>query len=145
MVICKIRKITKKDIPILYDLLKYSLSQKYTSVYDNPIPPFTQSEKYVLKFFKNKNHFFKHWYVIINEQNEIMGQVYLQERNYIGYTVFPKYQRKGVATNAIKLLLSKHPRKKYYLLLHNKHIKSINLGKKFGFKPKGLIYEKISK
>lgn len=50
MVICKIRKITKKDIPILYDLLKCSLSQKYTSVYDNPIPPFTQSEKYVLKF-----------------------------------------------------------------------------------------------
>jgi len=73
LVICKIRKIKESDIPTLYQMLKESLSQKYTSVYDTELPSFKQSSNYVKKFLKgSKNHEFEQWYVIINEKKEIM-------------------------------------------------------------------------
>ena len=146
MVICKIRKIKESDIPTLYEMLKESLSQKYTSVYDTKLPSFKQSSNYVKKFLKgSKNHEFEQWYVIINEKKEIMGQVFLQKKNYVGYTILRKYRNKGVATKGIKLLLSKHPRKKYYLIIHYHNKQSIHIAEKFGFIPKGLVFEKITK
>lgn len=160
---CKLRPIKKTDIPILYELLRQSLSQRYTSAYDTKLPTYKKSEKFVLNFLKKtksqdnqtkkeknstqslKSHEFDKWYVIINKENVIMGQVFITKNNYLGYGILKKFQVRGLATQGIRLIMKRHPRKKYYVGIHHKNKKSINLARKLNFKLKGLILEKISK
>lgn len=160
---CKLRPIQKTDIPILYELLKESLSQRYTSVYDSKLPTYEKSEKFVLDFLKkNKDHYkksktkentpqsqksheFDKWYVIINPKKEIVGQVFITKNDYLGYGVLKKFRRQGIASEGIRLIMKRHPRKRYYLTIHQKNKESLGAANKLGFKPKGLILEKIPK
>ena len=143
MVICKLKLIQKNDIQILYELLKESLSQNYSSIWDTTLPSFKKSNQYVLKYFSDKkNHDFKKWYVILNQDNKIVGQIFLKKQNEIGYTIFKKYQGKGFAQKAIRLLIKNNPREKYCVMIHKKNSVSIHVAKKLGFKPKGVILEK---
>lgn len=156
----RLRRINKKDIPVLYELLKESLSEEFTSVYDTKLPSFKKSEKFVLDFLeinktqlqKNKTekirskkqriHEFDKWYVILDKKNQITGQVFITKNNFLGYTVFKKFQDRGIAVKGIKLIMKLHPRKKYFVMIHHKNEKSKHIANKLGFNLKGYVLEK---
>ena len=82
-------------------------------------------------------------YIIKNENNEGIGHVHILSNNEIGYFIVPKFQNKGIGTEAVKLIMEMNPRDRYFVTIHNKNGPSISLAKKLGFIPKGTIYEKI--
>jgi len=139
----KIRLIKENEITILYEHLKEFLNTSYASTTGNLLPKFEDSEKFVKKyFFENENHEYDKWYMVLNEKDEIIGNVYITKKNMIAYHILRKYQRQGYGEESIKLLIEQNPREKYFATVNVKNGISINFIKKFGFVEKGYIFEK---
>ncbi len=138
----KIRLINEDEIKILYEHLKEFLNTPNASTTGNPLPRYEDSEKFVKKyFFENQNHEYAKWYMVLNEKDEIIGNVYITKKNMISYHILKKYQRQGHGEESIQLLMQENPRKKYFVTVNVKNEASINFIKKFGFIEKGYIFE----
>lgn len=140
----KIRLVEESEITLLYEHLREFLDTPNASTTGNSLPPFEDSEKFVKKyFFDNINHEYDKWYMVLNEKNEIIGNVYITKKNMIAYHILNKFQRQGYGEESIKLLMKENPRNKYFATVNVKNNGSINFIKKFGFVEKGYIFEKI--
>jgi len=95
-------------------------------------------DEYIKKaFVKSDIH-----YIIKNENGDKLGHVHLMDNNEIGYFIAPEFQRMGIGTEAVKKIIELNPRERYFVTIHNDNKPSIKLAEKFGFIPKGTIYEK---
>lgn len=56
---------------------------------------------------------YKAWCLI--DCGEIVGSVYLTDRNEIGIAIFRQHQGKGYARNAIVMMMEKHPKVKRFI------------------------------
>ena len=83
-------------------------------------------------------------YIILNENKEKVGHVHIMKNNEIGYSVSPKFQNKGIGTEAVRKIIEMHPRERYFLTIHNENKASIRIAEKNGFNPKGTVFEKTS-
>jgi RimJ/RimL family protein N-acetyltransferase len=81
-------------------------------------------------------------YIIKNKNNEKVGYVHIMKNNEIGYFVVKEFQNQGIGTDAVKKIMEINPREQYFVTIHNENKSSTSLAKKFGFMPKGTIYEK---
>jgi len=133
--ICKLRKITENDYRFVYDLIDRFLKTDLSVIFLK-LPDY---EKFVKTFFENDYN----RYVITNKNNEKLGFVVIRKNDEIGYFLSPEYEGKGIALQAVKLLLELNPRERYFATIHNKNRRSINLITKLGFYPKGTIYESV--
>lgn len=79
---------------------------------------------------------------IIMVNDERVGFVHITKDGEIGYYLTKKCQNKGIAVNAVNDMLKLHPKERYFATVNINNIRSSNLIKKLGFKPKGIIYEK---
>ena len=141
----KIRLINENEIVILYEHLKEFLDTLNASTSGNPLPSFEDSEKFVRKyFFDNEHHEYDKWYMVLNEENVIIGNVYITKKNMIAYHILEEYQRQGYGEESIKLLMEYNPREKYFATVNVSTDASIKFIKKLGFFEKGYIFEKIS-
>lgn len=141
----KIRLINENEIVILYEHLKEFLDTLNASTSGNPLPSFEDSEKFVRKyFFDNEHHEYDKWYMVLNEENVIIGNVYITKKNMIAYHILEEYQRQGYGEESIKLLMEYNPREKYFATVNVSNDASIKFIKKLGFFEKGYIFEKIS-
>jgi len=94
---CKIRLVEESDIPILFEHLKQFLEVPNASTTGNPLPLFENSKKFVMKYlYENENHEYDKWYMVINDEDEILGNVYINKKNQIAYYILKKYQRQGL-------------------------------------------------
>jgi len=131
----KLREINKEDHSFIYDtvsnFLKSGLSVTFLKM-----PSFSEFENtYFLNDYKR--------YIITNGKNDKMGFVVITKDDEVGYFLSPQHHGKGIAVEAVRMLMKINPRKRYFATIHNENQKSINVIKKIGFKPKGTIYEKI--
>ena len=98
---CKIRLVEESDIPILFEHLKQFLEVPNASTTGNPLPLFENSKKFVMKYlYENENHEYDKWYMVINDEDEILGNVYIKKKNIISYHILEKYQRQGFGEKA---------------------------------------------
>jgi len=142
----KIRLVKEDDISILYEHLEEFLETENASTTGNPMPKFEDSEKFVKKYlFDNINHEYEKWYMVLDSQDDIIGNVYITKKNMVSYHILRKYQRQGFGEKAISLLMEENPREKYFATVNIKNTPSINFIKKFGFVEKGYIFEKDSR
>ena len=117
----------------------------YASTTGNPLPKFEDSEKFVKKyFFENENHEYDKWYMVINDEDEILGNVYINKKNIIAYQIIKKYQKHGFGETSVKLMMKKNPRKVYIAIVNINNESSIEFIKKLEFKEKALIFEKTN-
>jgi len=72
-----------------------------------------------------------------------MGFVVITKDDEVGYFLSPKHQRKGIAVEAVRMLMELNPHERYFATIHNENQSSISLITKLGFKPKGIIFEWI--
>ena len=141
---CKIRLVEEEDIPILYEHLKEFLDTPDASITGNPLPLFEDSKKFVMKYlYENENHEYDKWYMVLNEEDVIIGNVYITKKNMIAYHILKKYQRKGYGEESIMLLMKENPRDRYFATVNVKNEPPKKFIKKFGFFEKGCIFEKI--
>ena len=142
---CKIRLVEERDIPILFEHLKEFLETPNASTTGNPLPLFEDSKKFVLKYlYENENHEYDKWYMVINDEDEILGNVYIKKKNIISYHILEKYQKQGFGETSVKLMMKKNPRKTYFAVVNMNNRPSIEFIKKFKFKEKAFIFEKTN-
>jgi len=143
---CKLELVNEKDIPILYEMLKEFYLIPNARIHTTPLPPFEQSRKYIMKYLNdNENHEYHKWYLVIDEKENVLGSVYITKKDYLNYQIFNQYQNRGIGQTAVKLLMKENPRDRYFVIVNQKNERSLKLVKKFGFIPKGTIFEKIIK
>ena len=132
---CKIRLVEEKDIPILYEQLKEFLETPNASTTGNPLPPFENSKKFVMKYlYENENHEYDQWYMVINDEDKIVGNVYINKKNTIAYHIIKKYQKHGFGEISVQLMIKKNPRRAYFAIVNINNKPSIDFIKKLGFK-----------
>ena len=142
---CKIRLVEEEDIPILYEHLKEFLDTPNTSITGNPLPPFEDSKKFVMRYlYENENHEYDKWYMVINDEDEILGNVYIKKKNIISYHILEKYQKQGFGETSVKLMMKKNPRKVYIAIVNINNESSIEFIKKLEFKEKAIIFKKTN-
>lgn len=129
----KLVKATKKDYRFIYEVVKSWLEHTDHSVTVLRIPKFS-------RFFKSKSNRY-----IIKSDGRKIGFVHILENNEIGYYLIPEFQRMGIGTWAVRELIKNNPRDRYFATINRKNKGSIKLVTKLGFRPKGIIFEKITK
>ena len=131
---CKIRLVEEKDIPILYEQLKEFLETPNASTTGNPLPPFENSKKFVMKYlYENENHEYDQWYMVINNEDKIVGNVYINKKNTIAYQIIKKYQKHGFGEISVQLMIKKNPRRAYFAIVNINNKPSIDFIKKLGY------------
>jgi GNAT superfamily N-acetyltransferase len=129
----KLVRVTRNDYRFIYNVVKDWLEHNDHSVTALKIPSFA-------KFFKTKSTRY-----IIKKGRERIGFVHILGNNEIGYYLVPKFHGMGIGTWAVAQLMMVQPRERYFATISRKNIASIKLITKLGFRPKGIIYEKIIK
>ena len=141
---CKIRLVNERDIPILYEHLREFVETPNASTSGNPLPPYDESKKFIMKYLiDNKNHEYDKWYIVLDENENIVGDVFLNKKNMIAYHILKKYQRKGFAESSVKLMMKENPRRRFFATVNMKNEPSLDFTTKLGFKKKSFIFEKI--
>ena len=78
------------------------------------------------------SHPYVAWYLITVD--DVVGSVYLTLKDEIGIFIFNEYHSKGYGSQAIKLLMEKHPRDRYLANMNPENYKSSGMFMKLGFK-----------
>jgi len=139
-----LRLVEESDIPILYEMLKEMLETQNSSVNERPLPPLSESQKYVKKYLHdNDNHEIDFWYVIIDKKSNVIGSTKISNKNYVSYQVLKQFRGSGIGTKAVELLIKLHPRNRYFATINFKNEPSLRLIEKLGFQKKALVFEKI--
>ena len=119
-----------KDAPrVLLALMESRLADKQAvNISHKEMPTWWQ---HILFILSRRNGF---WYLIIDDFVGPIGWVYLNKRNEIGIMLFPGSRGLGTGTEAIKILMEKHPRKRYLANINPANERSIKFFKRLGFK-----------
>ena len=125
----KLKAVKSIDLEFLYELLKQRESKHNIS--HRRMPNYNQH----VKFVNSKPYAF--WYIII-ENEERVGSVYLTTLNEIGVSLV---KGKGLEEEVLKLIIKRHPRKRFFINISPKNKKLELLIKKFGFKMIQKTYE----
>ena len=140
---CGIRLVEEKDIEILFEHLKEFLETPNASTTGNPLPRFEESKQFVMKYLnENENHEYNRWYMVINNEGKILGNVYIKKDNTIAYHIIKKYQKQGFGIEAVRLMMKENPRKTYFAVVNMKNEPSVEFIKKLEFREKAFIFEK---
>ena len=124
--------VSKKDHQFLYDLLKER--KPTTNISHRKMPTYNDHVKFVLSKPYSK------WYVIYYEKKK-SGSIYLSKENEIGIFIKKSFSMKGIASEAIKLMMKFNPRKRFLANINPKNKKSIEFFKKNKFKLLQHTYE----
>jgi RimJ/RimL family protein N-acetyltransferase len=91
------------------------------------MPTFLEHEQFV------KSKPYSYWYVIESSQTKV-GTIYLSKNNEIGIFLKKKHHGKGIGSKALRLLIVKHPRKRYLANINPNNIFSTEFFKNNKFK-----------
>lgn len=83
------------------------------------------------KFVESKPY--KEWYLVQNNKYDVVGSVYLTDKNEIGVFIFDKHKGNQYGSAAIRGILDNHPGKTFYANINPMNEQSIHTFKKFGF------------
>ena len=123
---------SREHILTLYDLLKERTPEQ--SISHKEMPTMQAHQKFVY----SQPYFLCN--IIKDEEGKSIGSIYLTHQREVGIFIFEKYQRKGYAEQAIKLLMSICPGR-ILANVNPENNKSINLFKKLGAKHIQNTYE----
>jgi|TARA_B110000495_G_C22929196_1_gene543118 hypothetical protein len=127
-----LKPVSKYDTEFLYELLKQRDPKQNIS--HRKMPNYNQH----IKFVTTKPYAF--WYILI-ENEENIGSVYLTGFDEIGMSFMKGKKAKGLEEQVLKLIMNRHPRKRFFVNISTKNKKLELQVKKFGFKIIQKTYE----
>ena len=127
-----LKLVFEKDLRFLYELLKER--KPSTNISHRKMPTFNEHVNFVLSKPYSK------WYIIYYGKNKV-GSIYLSKQNEVGIFVKKAFVMKGIATEALKLLMELNPREGFLANINPKNKKSIEFFKKNKFKLLQHTYE----
>ena len=128
----KLKTVNSKELEFLYELLKQREPEQ--SISHREMPNYYQH----VKFVRSKPYAF--WYIII-ENDERIGSAYLTNLDEVGISFIKRKKGKGLEEQVLKLIMKRHPRKRFFINISPKNKKLEFLVKKFGFKMIQKTYE----
>lgn len=128
-----LKLISSSDYRFLFNLLKER--DLRANISHRKMPTFSQH----IKFINSKPY--SKWY-IIKKSNSKLGSIYLSKNNEIGIFLKKQFHGKGFATEALKLLIEKNPRRRYLANVSPKNQLSKNFFIKNNFKLIQYTFEK---
>ena len=117
--------VNDSDFRFLFNLLKQRDSK--SNISHKKMPTYYEH----VKFVKSKPY--SKWYIIQKSKIKI-GSIYLSKNNEIGIFMNERFQREGIATKALELIINKNPRSKYLANVNPKNLRSAKFFKKNNFK-----------
>lgn len=76
---------------------------------------------------------YAHWYLITNDSGEWVGTIYLSYQDEIGIQLKKDCTGGGIGTEAIKELMTLHPRQRYLANINPRNFGSVKFFQRFGF------------
>lgn len=76
---------------------------------------------------------YKEWFVIQNSVHQVVGTLYVTNRNEIGISIFVQFRGQKYASSALYNLLEYYPNETFFANVNPENEKSIDLFTKFGF------------
>lgn len=116
-----------KGAAILYELLKEREGAADINLSHNGKTPVWREH---LRFFRSKPY--RVWFLIMVE-DEVAGSVYLSKQDEIGVFLFQKFQGNGLGPEAVKELMKRTPRRKFYANINPANAKSAEMFQSLGF------------
>lgn len=104
-----LKEVTMEDVPLLFHLLKER--PKKANISHRKMPSMKEHKIFI------KTHPYFKWYVVVAFElggSKNVGAIYLSRRDEIGVAILKKYQRKGYAGEALKEMINRNPRLRYY-------------------------------
>ncbi len=120
-----LRTVNMHDFRFLHNLLKER--DPKANISHKKMPTYSEH----LKFIKSKPY--SKWYIIESSKTKA-GSIYLSKNDEIGIFLKKTYQNKGIANEAIELLMQKNPRERYLANVNPKNLSSIKFFEKNNFK-----------
>ena len=128
-----LREMTSDDRQFIYKLVEDYLKTDFSVT----VIALKSFDEYFKTYSQND---LKTYIIMVNNQRA--GFVHMTKDGEIGYYLTNEYQNKGIAVSAVKKMLELHPRERYFATVNSNNVRSNNLVKKLGFRPKGIVYEK---
>lgn len=121
----------RNTVVFLYQMLR-ERDPRYNISHEK-MPPFTAHDEFV------KSMPYEGWY-LIEHNGEMIGNIYLTERNEIGIFIKGSHQHKGLGKWAIQELMQKHGPRKYYANVNMENRDGAEFFERLGFKPLAWTY-----
>ena len=132
MVKIELKLVNKSDLSFLYDLL--SERELDENISHRKMPTKYQHQKFVL------SKPYKKWYIIYCDRKK-SGSIYLSKNDEVGISIKKQFNKTTVKQTALKQLMEKNPRTRYYANVNPKNSKAIKFYKKNHFKPLQYTFE----
>ena len=107
-----LRSVDESDFRFLFKLLKER--DPNANISHKKMPTFPEH----IEFVKSKPY--SYWY-IIQISNKKIGTIYLSKNNEIGIFLKKDHHSKGIASKALKLLITQHPKKRFLANINPKN------------------------
>ena len=120
---------------MLYRLLEERAGNTQINISHLTMPPWEDHCKFVL------SHPYAYWYIIVSGDKDEVGAVYITRNDEIGIFIFRTYQGRGYGPDAIKDLMSRHPRDRYLANINPLNKPSIGVFTHMGFDQIQSTYE----
>jgi len=128
----RLKKVTKREYQFLYDLLLER--NPIVNISHKKMPTYEEHVKFVGSPPYSK------WYIIFYSGKEC-GSIYLSKTDEIGIFLKKGLAKKGIGSNALKILMKENPRRRYLANINPKNKNSIRFFKKHHFKLLQHTYE----
>ena len=130
-----LRIVNSSDYRFLFNLLKER--DPRANISHKKMPTFSEH----VKFVQSKPY--SKWYIIVDENQNRMGTIYLTKKNEVGIFIKKEYLKKGIGSIALQTLIQKNPKSRYIANINPKNQKSKSFFKKHGFEPFQISYELV--
>ena len=114
---------------ILYELLKERDGADGINISHNGKTPAWREH---LKFVRSKPY--RVWFLILTETQEVAGAIYLSKRDEIGVHLFKAFQGRGIGPEAIRELMRRTPRRRFYANVNPANDRSKAMFERLGFR-----------
>jgi len=128
----ELQPIKKSDYLFLYEMLKERKPEENIS--HKKIPTMKQHVSFVLSKPYSK------WYTIQHKKEKV-GTIYLSKQNEIGIHIKNNYKNLGIEKDAVKIIMKKNPRKKYFANISIKNKKLMKFFESQKFSKLQVTYE----
>lgn len=119
----------------LFDLL--AERDPIANISHRQMPTFEQHKRFVSEYLRSGPQSYRRWFLIMpmtgSTVDPVYGAAYVTLRHEIGIQIAKEYQRKGIATEALELLIGISGKRPLFANIAPGNAASIALFAKFGF------------
>lgn len=121
----------KDAVNILYGYLRQRIDDPNTNISHVRLPSFDAHQEF---FYRGHNGEppYRAWYFVVNEDDVVVGSIYLTRAREIGVYIDCEYRAHGYGTEAISMLMKKWPGR-FIANINPLNQRSIDLFERFGF------------